>query len=323
MKKSKKRALQIALLLCIAGMAIWFVCFVVAGFKLTKISTVTYETNTYEIQEEFYDIEVRTKTADVSFVAWEEETCKIVCHEEERMKHSAEVKNGTLMITVTGARKWYDNIGMSFDHAELTIYLPKMQYDTLQVRTQTGAVEVPEDFRFETAKAKTDTGKISWKAPVDEELTLETDTGDISVDTEVLGGLTVRTSTGETHVASVKNTSRVYVQSDTGEVLLQNMTCRFLEVKTDTGKVRIEDIVAEVSSTITTETGHVILERFDALEGLYVTTDTGDVDGTLLSEKQFLTETDTGRVNVPKTVDGGLCSITTDTGDINIEVIGQ
>ena len=56
MKKSKKRALQIALLLCLTGMVIWFVCFVIAGFKLTKISTVTYETNTYEIQEEISDI---------------------------------------------------------------------------------------------------------------------------------------------------------------------------------------------------------------------------------------------------------------------------
>ena len=71
MKKSKKRALQIALLLCLTGMVIWFVCFVIAGFKLTKISTVTYETNTYEIQEEISDIEVRTKTADVSFIPFD------------------------------------------------------------------------------------------------------------------------------------------------------------------------------------------------------------------------------------------------------------
>lgn len=323
MKKSKKRALQIALLLCLTGMVIWFVCFVIAGFKLTKISTVTYETNTYEIQEEISDIEVRTKTADVSFVAWDEGNCKIVCYEEERMQHSAEVKNGILMITVKDTTKWHDNIGISFDKPELTIYLPKTQYNTLQVRTYTGATKVPEDFRFETAKVKTDTGEIDWKASVAGGLTLETDTGDMSVDTEILGRLTVRTSTGETHVASAKNTSGVYVQSNTGKIWLQNVTCRFLEVKTDTGEVRLEDTVAEVSSTITTETGHVIFEHFDALEGLHVTTDTGDVTGTLLSEKQFLTETDTGEVNVPKNVDGGLCSVTTETGDINIEVIGQ
>lgn len=323
MKKSKKRALQIALLLCLTGMAIWFVCFVVAGFKLTEISTVTYETKTYEIQEEFTDIEVRTKTADVCFVPWEEEECKVVCYEEERMKHSAEVKNGTLMITVKDTTKWHDNIGVSFDKPELTIYLPETQYDSLQIRTQTGAVDVPEEFGFATGKVKTDTGEINWKASVDEGLTLETDTGDMSVDTEVLRGLTIRTSTGEIHVASAKNASRVYVQSNTGKVLLQNMTCRFIEVKTDTGEVRLEDTVAEVGCTITTETGDVIFENFDALEGLHVTTDTGDVTGTLLSEKQFLTETDTGEVSVPESVDGGLCSVTTDTGDIKLEVIGQ
>ena len=49
-------------------------------------------------------------------------------------------------------------------------------------------------------------------------------------------------------------------------------------------------------------------------------TDTGDVKGSLLSEKIFIPTTDTGDVDVPKTVTGGRCEITTDTGDIKITV---
>ena len=42
--------------------------------------------------------------------------------------------------------------------------------------------------------------------------------------------------------------------------------------------------------------------------------------GTLRTEKVFITASDTGKVNVPKTITGGRCEITTATGNIEIEV---
>ena len=53
---------------------------------------------------------------------------------------------------------------------------------------------------------------------------------------------------------------------------------------------------------------------------LFVETDTGDVRGSLLTEKTFIVQTDTGSVDVPETTTGGKCEITTDTGDIEIEI---
>ena len=37
-------------------------------------------------------------------------------------------------------------------------------------------------------------------------------------------------------------------------------------------------------------------------------------------EKVFLVQTDTGNVDVPRSVTGGACEITTDTGDVRITV---
>ena len=65
----------------------------------------------------------------------------------------------------------------------------------------------------------------------------------------------------------------------------------------------------------------MIFKNCDAAE-LFVESDTGDVKGSLLTDKVFITESDTGRVNVPKTVTGGKCEIITNTGDIEI-VIAQ
>ena len=64
--------------------------------------------------------------------------------------------------------------------------------------------------------------------------------------------------------------------------------------------------------------------RFDGCDAAEITvkTGTGDVTGTLLSDKVFLTETGTGRIDVPKSTVGGRCEINTDTGDIKIDIVG-
>ena len=63
------------------------------------------------------------------------------------------------------------------------------------------------------------------------------------------------------------------------------------------------------------------LSDCDASE-IFVKTDTGDVRGTLLSEKVFIIKTSAGDVSVPETVTGGKCEISTDTGDIKIGISG-
>lgn len=78
-------------------------------------------------------------------------------------------------------------------------------------------------------------------------------------------------------------------------------------------------VIATEDLSIERSTGDVILEGIDAGE-IDVKTSTGDVTGTLLSEKVFITETNTGRVKVPKTVTGGKCEIKTSTGDILIDI---
>ena len=81
----------------------------------------------------------------------------------------------------------------------------------------------------------------------------------------------------------------------------------------------LTDVVADGMLSVQRSTGDVTLNGCDAAE-ITVQTDTGDVTGSLLSEKVFVTETDTGRVEVPKTAAGGTCTVTTDTGNILLEV---
>ena len=47
---------------------------------------------------------------------------------------------------------------------------------------------------------------------------------------------------------------------------------------------------------------------------------TVDVTGTLLSEKVFIAQSGTGRIDVPETTTDGKCKITTDTGRISLSI---
>ncbi len=89
--------------------------------------------------------------------------------------------------------------------------------------------------------------------------------------------------------------------------------------ESDTGTIFLKNVVAEGRFSIENGTGNVKFEKSDAAQ-ISVKTSTGDVTGTLLSEKVFITETSTGNVRVPKTITGGKCAITTSTGNIEINI---
>ena len=342
MKKSRKKSVQIALLLCLAGFVIWLVSFIAVGFDITKMNTVDHETNEFVIDEAFNKIYIRTKTADIRFVLTEGETCKLVCHETAREKHTAKVQDGTLMITTKDTRMWYDYVGISFEDAELTLYLPEAQYRTLELKTDIGAVEVPMEFQFEKVTVETDTGKIDWNAPVSKELVIKSDTGSVCAEAEVFGMMEIKTSTGDVSVkagevtqlkaetttgditvTSATETALLMLGTDTGEVLLEDIACIDCVVTSDTGKIRLKNVTADVCVNLTSDTGDITLEKVDASEVIHIQTDTGDVTGTLRSEKTFFPKTDTGRINVPETTGEAQCWLTTNTGDITIEVTGQ
>ncbi len=253
--------------LIIAVSLIFIGCILFTGIMKTlkwdfmKLSTVNYETNTYEIGEDFNSISINTDTADIEFVSSDDGKCTVVCHEQENAKHSVTVEEDTLTIELIEERSVYDfvgYIGLNFDTPQITVYLPKTQYDSLFIKESTGDIGVEN----------------------------------ITVD---LLDLTV----------------------STGDINLTDIECKNLISKGNTGDIFLKNVVATEKFYIERSTGDVRFDGSDAAE-VFVTTDTGNVTGSLLTDKEFIAQTDTGRVEVPKTVNGGKCEIKTDTGDIKI-----
>lgn len=319
MSKKNKLWIIIAASFLAVGLILFAGAMIALDFDFTKLSTVKYETNTLKISEDFSKISIDADTTDIEFVPSDNKQCKIVCFEEEKVKHFAAVKDGTLTIGTVDTRKWYDHIGISFCEPKVTVYLPKAEYAGLLIKGRTGDIEIPKDFEFDTVDVSSKTGNVECHASASELMKIKLSTGNVNVENISAGTLDLSVTTGNVTVSSVYCEGDIKVSVSTGKTNLTDVSCRSVISSGSTGNVSLKNVIAAESFSIERSTGNVSFEDSDAAE-IYIKTSTGNVKGTLLSEKIFITETSTGRVDVPKTAAGGKCEITTSTGNIQIGI---
>lgn len=319
MSRKGKIWLIIAASLILVGCIIFGGVMTVLKWDFTKLSTAKYETNRYEIAEDYKNISVVTDTADIVFAASENNEATVECIEQKNIKHSVAVKDGTLVIESVDTRKWYDYIGIIFGNTRIKVNIPKGEYGSLSVGASTGDVEIPKDFKFESIDISVSTGDVSNHASALEHINIKTSTGDIHTQDVTANSLDLTVSTGDIKASSITSEGDIKINVSTGDAKLYDITCKNVISSGSTGDISLNNVIAKEKLSIKRNTGDVKLEGCDAGE-LFIKTTTGRVKGSLLSDKVFVTKTDTGRVNVPKTVSGGKCEITTDTGDIDIKI---
>lgn len=287
-------------------------------WDFTKLSTVSYETNTYEISEEFDAIAMNTDTADIVFVLSDDGKCTVECYEEENAKYFVAVQEGTLDIQVSDHKPWYDHIGINIRSPKITVYLPKTEYTSLFIHEDTGDVVIPKDFAFENVDIAASTGDIDFFASASELIRIKTSTGDICTEKLSAAFLDLSVTTGQVTVSGV-TCDEVTISVSTGKTYLTDIVCKSVISTGNTGDISLNRVIAAEKFSIHRSTGDIKFDASDAAE-IFVETDTGDVTGSLLTDKLFIAQTDTGSVDVPETVTGGKCEITTNTGDIKLDI---
>lgn len=299
MGKNTKIWLLIAASLILTGCLIFGGVMTMLNWDFAKLSTHKYETNQYSISEKFDSISITADTADIIFLVSENDSVSVTCKEREKEKHSVFVEDGTLVIKLEDNRKWYDYISIHLGSPKITVSLPQGAYDALNISSHTGDIEIPQQFSFASADISLSTGDVNCQASTTEKLKIQTSTGDITVKNLSAGELELQVSTGRT--------------------VLTDVQCNALVSTGNTGNVCLRNVIATEKLSIERSTGDVTFDRCDAGE-IVVKTDTGDITGSLLSGKIFLPESDTGKVDVPRTTTGGKCRLSTNTGDIKISI---
>lgn len=338
MRKATKIWLIVAASLTLLGLLIAGGAMFLMKWNVSAFTTGKYTTNTHTFDEAITDIAICANTADVALMRSEDGTCRVVCYEETDVPNTVTVEDGTLRVT-KGERKWYHHISLFSGHPLITVYLPEAAYASLTVESDTSDVGLPCELSFERVQIKLSTGDVICSSPVSDTLSIKTSTGDVTVKDVSPTSLDVTTSTGDITLKNVACTGAISIEVTTGKAVLTDVSCQTLNSDGTTGDLRLTNVTvagrlfAERSTGDVTikngtaghirveiGTGDVTLERCDADE-LGIVTDTGDVRGTLLSDKIFSCQTDTGKVSIPRSSQGGYCDIQTNTGDIVIDIV--
>lgn len=298
--RNLKKWLIIGASLVLIGCIIFTGVMTMLKWDFKKLSTLNYETNEYTIDNEFKNISVESDTADITLLASDEKSVKVVCDEPSDAKHTVVISSDTLEIKKNDTRKWYEHIGISFESEKITVYLPKGEYGKLSVKASTGDLKVTDEFKF-----------------ADINVTLST--GDITLQSISANSISLRVSTGKIALQNIKCEGDLKAEVSTGKTYFKRLNCDNIISCGNTGDITMENVIAKQKISVERSTGDVRFDGCDAAE-IFVVTDTGDVRGTLLSGKLFITKTDTGSIDVPNSTSGGRCEITTDTGDIKIEL---
>ncbi|MBQ1252336.1 MAG: DUF4097 family beta strand repeat protein [Firmicutes bacterium] len=109
------------------------------------------------------------------------------------------------------------------------------------------------------------------------------------------------------------------VETSTGDINLTDITCNKIVIESNTGDTTLENVIAIKTFDLKCDTGDIEFTLCDAAE-IFAETDTGNIYGTLLTEKIIFAQSDTGDIRVPQSMNGGRCELSTDTGDITIEI---
>ncbi len=320
MSEAKKIWLIAAASLILIGCALFGAIMSMLKWDFKELTVSQFETNNYTVTESFTSVSIHTTTAAITVAPSENGKCEVVCYEKEKVSHTVSVKDGTLVIETNDARKWYENIGFSFKTPQITVYLPKGDYAALTVHSTTGKTEIAKDFLFESIDLSATTGSITNYASAKGDIKIHTTTGGIIIENASAASLSLSLTTGSVTASGITCAGNVTVDVSTGKTGLYNITCQNLISNGSTGDLHLHRVLAQERFSLERGTGDITLKACDAAE-LFIKATTGDVKGTLLSEKIFIADTTTGEKNLPATVTGGKCEIHTTTGDIQISIL--
>ena len=269
---------------------------ILAGLGRSIYLKNTEVTETYNIDEPYTDIKIEGKDLDVIINSSNNEN-KVVYSENKKVTIETNVIDGVLTIKQNDNRKFYDML-FNFSDFEVNLYLTEELINSLNIKGQVGDIEINKGFTFSNVGISNSTGDVEFKSNVKNNLSISNSTGDIEVENSNVGG-------------------SLNIETRTGDIELSNTNCNELDIKVSTGDTELVNTLVTTDFKMEGSTGDVRFDEFDA-SNIEVSVGTGNVKGTIKSSKIFIAKSETGSVSVPETVIGGVCKITTSTGNIKI-----
>ncbi len=217
MRKGTIVALIIAASLVVLGGVIFTGTMSRVKWDFTKLSTHKSETNEYTLSESYQNISIQTETADVVIRLSETGETKVVCKEQERLKHSVTVEDGTLMIRLTDTREWTDYV-LNFAFTKVTVYVPETQLKDITVKNSTGNVTLQNMVVDGKISVKNSTGNVKFKDCDATSVLVKNSTGNITGSFLTEKQFVAKSDTGDVKVPKGTKGGRCELTTDTGNI---------------------------------------------------------------------------------------------------------
>ena len=254
----------------------------------------------YPVSGSFTDIAITDYYADVQLRPSRNGTISVTTRDAEGVSRDVSVAGGTLTIT-----RAEPSVGERIFHHEdddptVILYLPAGNYGALTVSTTSGDVEASAQLNFSAVNLTTVSGDIELGGSVSGNVVCNTTSGDVELYCPTAGAVQINTTSGDAELTGC------YAES--------------VAVLSTSGDTDLEHTIVSGAVTVDTTSGDIDLERSDAAS-LTLSTVSGEVEGTLLSAKNFSVSSTMGRVSVPASnPSAGPCNVSTTSGDVRLAV---
>ena len=152
-------------------------------------------------------------------------------------------------------------------------------------------------------------------------LKIITKTGNCEISDVPIEWVSVSTFSGKIEISSISSIGPVGAYTESGNVTFTDISAQDCSASTSTGNIGFRNVVANDDGLMMiTESGSITFEDCDSTFESYLRTKTGNVRGTLITGKAFVTETVLGKIEVPESEGTVPFTIETTTGNIVIEV---
>ena len=190
----------------------------------------------YNVSDDFNNISISVKTANIEIFKSQTQEVKIVCSERKCFAYSIHVENNTLEIK-TGKRKWFTYFLPYFKNNQISLYVPQDVLENIKIKTVTskikifdivcsslevqnvtGKIELDKVIAKNKINIKNNTGKVYFNGSDASEIFVKTNTGSVGGILLSEKAFIVKTKTGKINIPNSFGTSRCQIISNTGNI---------------------------------------------------------------------------------------------------------
>lgn len=270
-----------------------------SGTVINEQGKTRYQTKTFDLDEEFDKIKVDTDVCDVKVEKSPDGKKRVIIFDEtaDGIETSVGIAENTLKVVRRDRRNFYSKIGV-FQMSTITVQLAESSYDEIDIENMSGDTYLSEGLTFDEAEVSDLSGDIISYA-------------------NAVQDFSAKTASGSLKLNNINASGEISAEAKSGDITLNNVVAGKITAQSASGDISMRNVVSKGEMMVQTASADITLDLCDA-KSLNLKSASGDIEGSLLSDKMFVTHSASGDIRVPESKGEQICQISTASGDIDI-----